>query len=68
MFVRKYDPPMMINILQQENLMGEMLDIININSGNRMSEVTSDAVIKHVKDNLDEMGGFVDVMKFYNTK
>jgi hypothetical protein len=66
MFVRKYDPPVMLNIMQQENLMSEMLDVVNYNTDNRMGEVTSEGIIKQVKQNLGEMNGFIDVMKFYN--
>jgi hypothetical protein len=66
-FVRKYDPPLMISIAQQEVLMNEMVDLINLNSGKDF-EMENSRIIKHVKENLDEMGGFVDIMSLYDSQ
>jgi hypothetical protein len=65
MYVRKYDPPLMVSIAEQQTVMNDLIDVMSTNTGGRM-EIENSSIIKHVKERLDEMGGFVDVMKFYD--
>ncbi len=63
-YVRKYDPPMMIDTQEYSTFSNDMANII---SGNVRinSEFTNEAIMGHVKDKIDEMGGFVDILSMY---
>jgi hypothetical protein len=65
-YVRKYDPPMMIDTAAYTTLSSEMSNIIAGNSSVRSGEFTNDAVMRHVKEHMEEMSGFVDVLGMYN--
>jgi hypothetical protein len=66
MYVRKYDPPVMTNMGFSHQIDNEFRMIMQDNTEDYMDEISNSSVIKHVKDNIDIMGGFVDVMGFYN--
>jgi len=63
-YVRKYDPPMMIETQEYSTFSNEMASII---AGNVriQSEFTNEAIMEHVKDKIDEMGGFIDILSMY---
>jgi hypothetical protein len=64
-YVRKYDPPMMIDTQEYSTLTNEMANIIAGNS-ELQSEFSNDAIMKHVKSHINEMGGFVDILSMYD--
>jgi hypothetical protein len=55
---------MMIETQEYSTFSNEMASII---AGNVriQSEFTNEAVMEHVKDKIDEMGGFVDILSMY---
>ncbi len=63
-YVRKYDPPMMIDTQEYSTFSSEMSSII---AGNARvdSEFSNDGVMRHVKEHIGEMGGFVDILSMY---
>ena len=63
-YVRKYDPPLMINTKEHASILNDMSNIINSNTQIRQ-EFTSASIIKHAKENISEMGGFQDILKMY---
>jgi hypothetical protein len=69
MYVRKYDPPIMIGSQEYTQFSSEMVDIISGNSdGGRFGELTNEGIMKHVKENIGEMAGFVDILGMYQNK
>jgi hypothetical protein len=68
MYVRKYDPPLFINSQEMTQITSEMADIIAGNSGGSLSDVTNEGIMKHIKENIGEFSGFVDVLGMYSTK
>ncbi len=64
-YVRKYDPPMMIDTQEYSTLSNEMANIIAGNS-ELQTEFSNDGIMKHVKSHMSEMGGFVDILSMYD--
>jgi len=63
-YVRKYDPPLMIDSETYTEINQEMADIITGNT--RLSKnFTNESVMATVKERIDEMGGFVDILGMY---
>jgi len=67
LYVRKYDPPLMIETTEYSAMANDMANIIAGNTS-LQNDFTNAGVIKHVKDNLGEMSGFVDILNMYNQK
>jgi len=67
MYVRKYDPPMMLEAAegQYSGTMDMFKDIVTYNTDVPM-EITNESIMKSVKKNLDKNLGFVDIMELYN--
>lgn len=65
MYVRKYDPPMLIGSQEFTQVSSEITDII---SGNNTvaDSFSNDDIMKHVRDNIEENSGFVDILSMYN--
>ena len=64
-YVRKYDPPMMIDTQEYSTLSNDMANIIAGNS-ELQTEFSNDGIMKHVKSHMNEMGGFVDILSMYD--
>jgi hypothetical protein len=64
-YVRKYDPPLLIGSLQHDLVASELKDIVNFNTGSTKIGSNKE-IMDHVKENIDEMGGFVDVLGLYS--
>ncbi len=64
MYVRKYDPPLLISS-ESSALSIDMSDVIDMNIGGPSVEFTNKDIIKHVRDNYDESTGFVDTLEFF---
>ena len=67
MYVRKYDPPVMLSSTQHTELSNEMMSIINMNSDVYSSiEFNNASIIKNIKQNYKEhSGGFIDILKYF---
>jgi hypothetical protein len=64
-YVRKYDPPLLIGSLQHDLVASELKDIVNFNTGSTHIGSNKE-IMDYVKENIDEMGGFVDVIGLYS--
>jgi len=62
-YVRKWDPPLMIQSTTKVQL-GDLTQVLDFNISE--TEISNRSVLRHVKDNIDEMGGFVDILSMYN--
>jgi hypothetical protein len=65
MYVRKYDPPMMIDTKRFGTLSGEMSDIMNMNNDISIREFNDKTIMAHVKHNYNEAKGFIDTLRFF---
>ena len=63
-YVRKYDPPLMIDSEAYAEINQDMSDIISGNA-RTMKDFTNEGIMGKVKENIDEMGGFVDILNLY---
>jgi len=63
-YVRKYDPPLLINTEASAALTSDMAGIIRSNT-ELHDEFTNASIIKHAKENIGDMGGFNDILKMY---
>jgi hypothetical protein len=66
-YVRKYDPPLMIELSGYSAVSQSMMDIVNYNTDN-VNDLTNRGILQHVKDNLgkEKGGGYVDILSLYN--
>lgn len=63
-FVRKYDPPLMVNI--DKNYENSFMDIVGMNVGNRPSghqPIDNNQIMKEVKENRDD---YTDIFSLFN--
>lgn len=67
MYVRKYDPPMLIGSQDYTQISSDMSEIISGNAGGH-STFSNETIMKHIKENINEMSGFIDVLGMYNSK
>jgi hypothetical protein len=65
MYVRKYDPPMMIDSDRFGDLSSEMRDIMNMNDDSPNIAFTNKDIMRHIKENYNETTGFVDTLRFF---
>jgi len=65
MYVRKYDPPLMIGTGAPSALSIDMNEVINMNTDGPAVEFTNKDIMKHVKNKLEESTGFVDTLSFF---
>jgi hypothetical protein len=64
MYVRKYDPPVMIDTQRYGDLTNEMSDIVNMNKDVEIGFNNKD-IMKAVKDNYNDDLSFVDTLSFF---
>jgi len=64
MYVRKYDPPMLVGTAEYNSVESEIAEALKKNIG-MPTETTNDMIINHVRENIEEMGGFVDTLTFF---
>lgn len=67
MYVRKYDPPLLIGSQEFTQISADMASIISSNS-NVVDDMSNNSIMKHVKENIGEMSGFVDILGMYTNK
>jgi len=65
MYVRKYDPPVMIDNNRFTNLSNEMSDIMDMNTDETRVGFDNIDIMKHVKRNYSEKTGFIDTLRFF---
>ena len=66
MYVRKYDPPLLIGT-EEFSVAGAMMkDIMEYNIDRKHLEMTDQSIMNHVKDNLKEESGFINIMDMYS--
>lgn len=64
-YVRKYDPPLLLNSQKYANISSEVNDVIGMNLRDGDVKFRDSSIIKHVKENYDDMSGFVDTLSFF---
>ena len=64
-YVRKYDPPLLLDTKKFANVSSDLTGVITMNNDSPDTGFNSDVIIKHVKENYDEMAGFVDTLSFF---
>jgi len=67
MYVRKYDPPMLVGTAEFSSIEMELTDTLAKNMEG-MGELTNEGIMASIKDNIQNHGGFVDVLSLYNKK
>jgi hypothetical protein len=71
-YVRKYDPPVLIDTERFANATKDMAGVIGFNNqitGNQsnLNQLTNESIIKHARQKvIDEGGGFFDIMSMYS--
>jgi len=65
MYVRKYDPPVMLNSKRFGDLSSEMENIMGMNTDDIHVGFNNPDIMKHVKNNYNEKTGFVDTLTFF---
>jgi len=63
MYVRKYDPPLLIDSKKYASLSNEMSDIMNMNTDRGDTAFSDYSIMKHVKEKQET--GFVDTLQFF---
>jgi len=63
MYVRKYDPPLMLDSKRYESLVGDMTHVMDMNLDTGRTDFDNKSIIQHVRD--EKMTGFVDILSFY---
>jgi hypothetical protein len=67
MYVRKYDPPLFIDTGEYTVQGANLKDIVNFNTSTEDLEMTNESIMKHVKGNIKEKSGFIDIMSMYSS-
>lgn len=68
MYVRKYDPPLMVSSTEFTGITSQLMDVVNFNIREDM-DMTNAGIMKKVKSTLDENQlGFVDIMSLYESE
>jgi len=66
-YVRKYDPPMLINTAEYNSINTDITDTLLKNT-DQIREMDNEFIMSHIKENIKEMGGFVDILDLYSSK
>jgi len=67
-YVRKYDPPRLIDTGEFTMVTNELQDVINFNISGETVEMTNRSIMTKVKSEIDKKGGFVDIMRMYTNE
>ena len=65
MYVRKYDPPLMLDTTRFGDLSIEMKDIMDMNTESRGIGFNNRDIMSHIKQNYNESQGFIDTLSFF---
>ena len=63
-YVRKYDPPTMINMTQSPEQIHNLSDVINLNDGLYQTRTMNESITKVVKQ--DNLNGFINTLDLFN--
>ena len=66
-YVRKYDPPLALamNMTDGSMITNDLKDVLGYNVGGSRTEFTDQSIMKYVKENPEEVHGFVDTISFF---
>ncbi|MBD3263396.1 hypothetical protein GF374_03385 [Candidatus Woesearchaeota archaeon] len=68
-YVRKYDPPVLIDTNRFVNVSKELLDIVDYNNqtSGDVNQLVNEEVLRKARKHVEEKGGgFIDIMNMYN--
>ena len=65
MYVRKYDPPMLVGTAEFSSIDMELASTLAKNMEGP-GELSNESIMASIKDNIEQHGGFVDVLSLYN--
>ena len=65
MYVRKYDPPVMIDAQRFGDLSSEMNSIMNMNTDTDPNGFNNKDIMNRVRNDYDEQTGFIDTLSFF---
>jgi hypothetical protein len=70
MYVRKYDPPLMIESDEYSFNTDTLAQIAEFNLNRSRVEMENSSIMKHVKETIDKQqgGGFIDIMSLYSSE
>jgi hypothetical protein len=68
MYVRKYDPPLMIETDEYTFNSSMLQEIANFNADRSKVEMENKSILNHVKENIGQQSGFIDIMSLYTTE
>ncbi|MHA1802260.1 MAG: hypothetical protein ACTSWJ_11030 [Candidatus Heimdallarchaeaceae archaeon] len=66
-YVRKYDPPMLINTAEYNSVTTDITDTLLKNT-DQLKDMDNDFIMTHIKENIKDMGGFVDILDLYSKR
>lgn len=67
-YVRKYDPPIMIETGEFTVMANELQNVIDFNIAGEKTEMTNAGIMKKVKSGIKEKSGFIDIMGMYSNE
>lgn len=67
MYVRKYDPPLLLGDEDFTLTGATMKDIMEFNIREENVEMNNNSIMKHVKENISEKSGFINIMNMYSS-
>ena len=65
MYVRKYDPPVLIDKQHSLNITNEMMNIVEMNSSISPKKFNNKDILNYIKENYDEQTNFIDTLSFF---
>jgi hypothetical protein len=67
MYVRKYDPPMLVGTAEFSSIQSEITEALKKNLS-VTGELTNESIMRTVKDNIKDMGGFIDTLTMFERR
>ncbi len=67
MYVRKYDPPMLVGTAEFSSVESEITEALRKNIS-VSGEISNEMIMRNVKDNIQDMGGFIDTLTMFEKR
>jgi hypothetical protein len=67
-YVRKYDPPLMIETGEFTVITNELRNVLDFNMAGERTDMTNANIMKKVKNQISEKSGFIDIMGMYSNE
>jgi len=67
MYVRKYDPPMLVGTAEFSSVEMELASTLAKNMDGP-GDLSNESIMASIKENIADNAGFVDVLSLYNKK